>query len=136
MNILNPPKSYIEYRATLYGLDDPKDIQDAKTRFYNTFKDSKAEISQFFNELQTSRDNNSLPVERIEDRYTKKVIPMMIYDIEYFRMVKQLKQRKVYIPLEDTAKGNELPEWLIKIKANYKRKEDKRKEKQVHQIGD
>jgi hypothetical protein len=102
MDILNPPKSYIEYRCTIRGLAD-KELEDARSKFYRSFPDTKEEIAQFFSWLYEARHDYSLPVEKIELRENdgKKrgnVQPMMIYDIEYWKEKGQTKQRKIYTP--------------------------------------
>jgi len=105
MDILNPPKSYIEFRCAIHRLVD-KEIDDAKVKFYKTFPNVKEEILNFFNWLYEARNKMSLPVEKIEIRESDghkhgKVKTMMIYDIEYWREGGEIKQRKIYIPFEE-----------------------------------
>ena len=101
MNILNPPKSYIDYRCYVHGLSGSELIA-AQDRFYRKHDESRAEICTFFNQIIQARENRSLPVEKIEVREPdgKKygnVVSMMIYDIEYWIENGRIRQSKIHM---------------------------------------
>lgn len=103
MDILNPPKNYINYRCATHEKEGTE-YDEARKKFYKEFK-CKEEIIQCFNWLHEARNSRTLPVEKIEIREDDglkhgRVVPMMIYDIEYWREGDIVKQRKIYMPLE------------------------------------
>jgi len=100
MNILNPPKNYIDYRCYTHELSGPE-LVTAQAKFYKKHPEYKAEIVKCFKDLETMRYENSLPVEKIEIRENDglkhgRVVAMMIYDIQYWIENNKLKQRKIY----------------------------------------
>ncbi len=98
-SILNPPKSYVEFRIATHEKTSTQ-LEQARLDFYGKHKDCKREIIEFINWLEEERQNRTLPVERILVPGTGKSIRMMIYDIEYWYEKGKLRQRKVYLPLE------------------------------------
>ena len=112
MDILKPPQSYIEFRCAIHGLQD-KDMEDAKSKFYRKFQDSKQEILNFFNYLYRVRNEMSLPIEKIVRKGELNSESMMIYDIEYWKEDGETKQRKIYIPLKE-------PVYKERLKLPYK----------------
>ena len=103
-SILDPPKVYIDYRCYVYGLSGTE-LMSAEQHWFKTRERVKTEICQFFNWIETQRNNFSLPIEKVEVRGSdgKKhgvVRRMMIYDIEYWIQGGQIKSRKSYIPLD------------------------------------
>ncbi len=106
MNILNPPKNYIDYQYYVYDLSGPE-LVAAQTKFYKKHPEYKTEILKYFKDLETMRYENSLPVEKIEIRENDglkhgRVVAMMIYDIQYWIENNKLKQRKIYIADQGT----------------------------------
>ena len=100
MNILNPPKSYVDYRCYIHGLSG-LELSNSQEKFYKKNSEYRGEISRFFNYLDDARQTSSLPFEKIEIRGTDgkkrgKVVSAMIYDIEYWVEGGSIKQRKVY----------------------------------------
>ena len=103
-SILDPLKVYIDFRAYVHGLSGAE-LMAAGEKFYRKNPEHKTEICQFFNWIETQRNNFSLPIEKVEVRGSdgKKhgvVRRMMIYDIEYWIQGGQIKSRKSYIPLD------------------------------------
>jgi hypothetical protein len=101
MDLLNPPKNYIDFRCYVHGLSGPE-LSDAQRRFYQKHSESKGEIIRFSNWLKNQQENWLLPVEKIEVREHDgkkhgRVIEAMIYDIEYWIEDNQIKQRKIYM---------------------------------------
>lgn len=101
MDILNPPKCYVDYRCQVHGLEG-SDLERARSRFYEKHPDTKGEISKFFNYLAEARQTWSLPFEKIEirDSDNKKrgnVLRLMISDIEYWIEGGEIRQRKIYM---------------------------------------
>lgn len=101
MDVLNPPKSYIDYRCFIHELSGPA-LVNAQERFYRKQSELKGEICTFFNELIKGRENRLLPFERIEIREQDgkkhgQVNRMMIYDIEYWIENGRIRQRKIYV---------------------------------------
>lgn len=112
MEILNPPKSYIDYRCYIHGLSG-QELSSAQEKFYKKHSESKHEIIRFFNWMKDQRDIELLPIEQIEIRENDgkkhgKVLKMVIYDIDYWIEGGQLKQRKIYIPQEDSSSGPQI----------------------------
>jgi hypothetical protein len=101
MNILNPPKSYVNLRCELH---DPGSVEAKKSIREKFFKDnpgSKEEIGEFVEYLDNARGDGTMPIERIEVREadgTKhgNILPMMIYDIEHWIQGDKIKMRKLY----------------------------------------
>jgi len=117
MNILNPPKNYIDFRCAVHGLDG-REYDEAKAKFYKAFN-CKEEVVGFYNWLCEEKQKMSLPVEKIEVRegdHKKhgRVVPMMIYDIDYWREHGTIKQRKTYVIFERPKEKSieELPAWV------------------------
>jgi len=117
MNILNPPKNYIDFRCAVHGLDG-REYDEAKAKFYKAFN-CKEEVVGFYNWLCEEKQKMSLPVEKIEvreDDHKKhgRVVPMMIYDIDYWREHRTIKQRKTYVIFERPKEKSieELPAWV------------------------
>ena len=117
MNILNPPKNYIDFRCAVHGLDG-REYDEAKAKFYKAFN-CKEEVVGFYNWLCEEKQKMSLPVEKIEvreDDHKKhgRVVPMMIYDIDYWREHGTIKQRKTYVIFERPKEKSieELPAWV------------------------
>lgn len=116
MNILSPPKNYIDFRCAIHGLEG-REYDEAKAKFYKAFN-CKEEVISFYNWLCEARQKMSLPVEKIEVRegdHKKhgQVVPMMIYDIDYWREHGTVKQRKIYVMLERPApEPEDLPAWV------------------------
>lgn len=114
MDILNPPKNYIDYRCAIHGKDGAE-FEEARRKFYKNFP-CEEEIKKCFNWLRTARDNMNLPQEKIEVKESDskkhgRIVLMMIYDIEYWREAGQVKQRKIYIPYRDASiKDNRRPD--------------------------
>ena len=101
MDILNPPKSYIDYRCTTNGLSG-EELTKSHDRFYKSRYKEKVEICSFFNWLLKKRQEWSLPFEKIEvhesdGKKRGKVVSMMIVDIEYWVENGEIKQRKIYM---------------------------------------
>lgn len=101
MDILNPPKNYIDYRCYVHRLSG-SELTSAQEKFYRKKSEVKAEVCQFFNWLEDKRHSKALPIEQIEIRESdgKKygnVARLMIYDIEYFIEGGKIKQRKIYM---------------------------------------
>jgi hypothetical protein len=100
-NILKPPRNYVDYRCATHGLSGDE-LVTAQEKFYKKRHSDRPEICKFFNWMIESRNNLSLPVEKIEVREKDgkkhgRVIPLMIYDIEYFIEGGEIKQKKIYI---------------------------------------
>jgi hypothetical protein len=101
MNILKPPKNYIDYRCYVHGLSG-QELVDAQAKFYKKHPEWRPEIINFFNWMIEQRNLGLLPVEKIEVRENDgkkhgRVVSAMIYDIEYWIENNKIKQRKVYI---------------------------------------
>ena len=107
MDILNPPKSYINWRCTTHDWESARDstpekfnkIRDA---FFKQFPDAEEEIRQFSKWLENARNERTLPYEKIEIRESngKKhghIVRIMIYDIQYWREGKQVRNKKIYM---------------------------------------
>ena len=95
MEILNPPKSYIDYRCYTYGLSGPE-VTSAQERFFRKNPDSKAEIGVFCEWLNKARNEGTLPIEQIvitKGNATK----MMIFDVEYWIQGGKVWKRKLYL---------------------------------------
>ena len=105
MNILDPPKTYIDFRCALHGIPDDE-INQKKRKFYEKANDgAKEEIIKFTNWLIDARIAMILPTEKIEVREADgkkhgRVEEMMIYDIEYWIEGNRIRQKKIYIPLK------------------------------------
>jgi hypothetical protein len=68
MDILNPPKAYVDYRCAVYGLEGAM-FESAENRFYKNYGEGfKEEICKFFNWLNKARQDRILPFEHIEIR--------------------------------------------------------------------
>lgn len=101
MNILTPPKSYVNLRCELH---DPGNIEAKKSireKFLKDNQGAKEEIVEFVEYLDNARADGTLPVERIEVKEADgkkhgQVLPMMIYDIEYWIQSGKVKMRKIY----------------------------------------
>ncbi len=105
MDILNPPEIYVKWRCHMHKVDCD-DFEKERKKFYDKFPETQQEISNFCNWLYEARHKYSLPIEKIEVREEdgKKhgwIVPMMIYDIEYWLEAGNIKKRKAYIPLID-----------------------------------
>jgi hypothetical protein len=110
MNILNPPKSYVDYRCYTHDWemeDDPPkgELEQVRSKFYKQFPGAKEEVKRFCSWLHDARHDETLPIEKIEVResdYKKhgQVVSMMIFDIQYWRDEGRIKMRKIYVPLE------------------------------------
>ena len=104
MNIFDPPKVYVDFRCALHGIRDD-DIGEAQRKFYRANPGAREKIIQFLNWLYNARHEWTLPVERIQIRELDgrkhgRVSRMMIYDIEYFEHENQIKERRIYIPID------------------------------------
>ena len=109
MNILNPPKNYIDYRCYIYELSGPE-LSTAQQKFYKKHSEFKGEILKCFKDLETMRYDKSLPIEKIEIRENDglkhgRVVAMMIYDIEYLIESGKVKQRKIYFTDQGALQG-------------------------------
>jgi len=101
MEILNPPKNYIDYRCYVHGLSG-QELSSAQEKFYKKHPEWKAEIIRFFNWMMNQRNENLLPYEKIEVREQDckkhgRVVEAMIFDIEYWIENNQIKLRKIYM---------------------------------------
>lgn len=107
MDILNPPKSYIDWRCSTHDWEvDPnstvEEFESIQKKFYKQFNGVRDEIETFCKELELARRSRSLPIEKIELREGdgKKrgnVVPAMIHDIQYWRVKRNLFKRKIYM---------------------------------------
>jgi len=100
MNILEPFKSYIDFRCYTHGLSGPE-LSNAQEKFYKKHSDYKGEIIKFSNWLKEQREGLLLPFEKIEIREQDgkkhgRVVEAMIFDIEYWIENNQVKRRKIY----------------------------------------
>jgi hypothetical protein len=101
MDLLNPPPSYIRFRCFLHGV--PGDEVEARTRtFYKQNAGTRDEIRQFSNWLHRARNERSLPCEKVEIRELDgkkhgRVVPMMLFDIEYWEQEGRIHSRKIYM---------------------------------------
>lgn len=101
MSILNPPKSYVDYRCYIHGLSG-NELISAQDKFYKKNYEYRGEISRFLNYIDESRQFGNLPFEKVEikDLDGKKrgnIQNIMIYDIEYWIEGGRIKQRKIYM---------------------------------------
>jgi len=101
MEILNPPKSYIDYRCYVHELSGPE-LVNAQEKFYKKHPEWRSEIIRFFNFMIDQRNSGSLPIEKIEIRENDgkkhgRVVSAKIYDIEYWIENNEIKMRKIYI---------------------------------------
>ena len=101
MDILNPPKNYIDYRCYVHGLSG-QELSSAQEKFYKKHSEYKGEIQRFFDWMENQRNIWALPYEKIEVREQDgkkhgRVVSGMIYDIEYWIENNQVKWRKIYI---------------------------------------
>ncbi len=104
MNIIDPPDIYKQYRCALHGVPDD-DIREAQRKFYRANPGARDKIIQFLEWIYRARHEGTLPVERIQIRESDgkkhgRISRMMIYDIEYFEQENQIRERKVYIPID------------------------------------
>ena len=101
MNILNPPKSYINLRCELHDSGSIETKKSIREKFLKDNPGAKEEIAEFVGYMDDVRADSTLPVERIEVREADgkkhgQVLPMMIYDIEYWIQGGKVKMRKLY----------------------------------------
>ncbi len=123
MDILNPPRCYIDYCCYIHGLSGPE-LVAAQERFYKKNQDSKTEICQFINWLNSARQEWRLPFEsrEIYEGDKKKhghVCRLMISEIEYWIEGEQIKQRKIYM-----ADQGQLQDFSIMEKKDIQQEED------------
>ena len=100
MNILNPPQNYIDYKCAVHRLEGTE-FEEAKRKFYKQ-NHCEEEIHQCFNWLYNARNEFSLPIEKIEIREADgkkhgRIVPMMIFDIEYWMENGRIMNRKIYM---------------------------------------
>jgi hypothetical protein len=110
MDILNPPKNYIDFRCAVHGKEG-LDLEEAKRKFYKAF-DCEEEIKNFCTRLQRARNEMLLPVEKVqtfEGDHKKhgNVESLMIFDIEYWREGGAIKHRKIYMRLQHSGGGTD-----------------------------
>ncbi len=103
MDILDPPKAYIDFRCAIRNAN-PEQFQFMMKKFYESNRGTESEIIEFCNWVHESRHNGTLPSERVEIREMDgkkhgRVVPMMIYDIDYEIRGKDIIRRKIYVPL-------------------------------------
>jgi hypothetical protein len=101
MNLLDPPKSYIDYRCYVHGLSG-QELSSAQEKFYRKHSEYKGEIVRFCDWIKEQRENKLMLIEKIEVRENDgkkhgRVVSAMIYDIEYWIENNQIKQKKIYI---------------------------------------
>lgn len=101
MEILNPPKSYIDYRCYIHGLSG-QDLAYASDKFYKKHSEDKGEIVRFFDLIKDQREKRLCPFEKIEVREEDgkkhgRVETGMIYDIDYWIEGNVIKQKKIYM---------------------------------------
>ncbi len=109
INILNPPKSYIDWRCVIHAWEEnhqnsKEEFDSIKRKFYGNdeYKNQESEILEFCKELNEARQDRSLLFEKREIREKDgktygHVVSMMIYDIQYWREKGQIKSRKIYM---------------------------------------
>ena len=116
-DILNPLINWIDFKCAIHGVENEY-LEDAKRKFYKQNK-CEEEITQFMNWLDRSRNQGTLPYEKIEV-YPGKVVKIMIWDIEYWHEYGKMKKRKIYL-----AKQGELsaPETLIRSEKPDRKKQ-------------
>ena len=111
MDILNPPKSYIDWRCTIHDWENnpnntKEQFDSIRKKFYEKkeYEGCENEILEFCRWLHKARNEMSLPIEGVAIREdgikTRQICRMMIYDIYYWRKEGKLWWQKQYIPLE------------------------------------
>ena len=101
MNLLSPPKSYIDFRCYVHGLSGAE-LGPAQEKFYRKHPEFKGEIVSFCHWIDQQRAEWLLPIEKIEVRENDgkrhgRVVSAMIFDIEYWIENNSVKQRKIYM---------------------------------------
>jgi hypothetical protein len=104
-SILNPPKSYIDYRCITHEMNGPE-LESIQKKFFRDKNEMQKEVKTFFNWIIEQRNELKLPIERIRRRYPNgkedlEAQYMMIYDIEYWLEGGRIMQKKIYLPLKD-----------------------------------
>jgi len=108
MDILNPPKNYIDFRCAIHGKEGAE-LEEAKRKFYRAF-DCEEEVKTFCNRLQTARNERLLPIEKVQlfegdHRKHGNIESLMIFDIEYWREGGVIKHRKIFMRLQPYRSG-------------------------------